>query len=96
MCYKVIEKYSCGDQEDAFIPCEGFIETGACTQPEQAKQDQVTEHDKKCRECLHFDNEMKKLVADPELSKPERAPAKPHDGPKLYFIECTKWFCGRK
>ena len=98
MCYKTIDKYSCGDKEEATIPCEFFIETGSCAQNEQAKQDKVHEHDEKCPECQHFDNEMKKLAEDDELSKPvEKSAPAPYEGPQLYFTECFKWSqCGRK
>ncbi len=98
MCYKTIDQYSCGDKEEATIPCEAFIDNGTCTQHEQAKQDKVTDHEGKCPECQHFDNEMKRLTEDPDLCKPvEKSAPEQYDGPRLYFKECTKWGrCGRK
>ena len=98
MCYKKIDKYACDDKDEVFIPCEGFTELGNCSQPESEKQDQVVQHAEKCPECLHFDEQMKKLAEDPELSKPmPKTASQPYDGPKLYFIECNKWkHCGRK
>lgn len=96
MCYKSIENYSCGDKEEATIPCEGFIDKQICTQPEEAKKDVVMNHDKKCAECQHFDEQMEQIANNPELSKPAAKTSPRTDGPKLYFKERIRWeHCNR-
>ena len=96
MCYKSIESYSCGDKEEATIPCESFIDQQTCTQPEEAKKDIVMHHDKKCAECQHFDEQMEQIANNPELSKPAAKTGPRTDGPKLYFKERIRWkHCNR-
>lgn len=91
MCFKDIEKWACNHNVEDFIPCESFLDTQKCDPYGIAQQDKVAEHEEKCHECTHFDNEMKKLSEDTELSKPvEKTAAKSHDGPKLFFTACWR------
>lgn len=97
MCQKLIEKYSCGDDESSTFPCEDFFTNGECDKLE----DKVIDHKgKKCRECKHLDDALKRIAEDASLApEPKREGAEISDPnrPKKYFKEYIKWSkCGRK
>lgn len=97
MCQKLIEKYSCGDDESSTFPCEDFFTNGDCDKLE----DKVIDHkSKKCRECQHLDDALKRIAEDASLApEPKRGGAEVIDPnrPKKYYKEYIKWNkCGRK
>lgn len=96
MCQKLIEKYSCGDDESSTFPCEDFFTNGECDNLE----DKVVDHKgKKCPECRHLDDALKRIAEDASLApEPKRGGAEVDPNrPKQYFKEYIKWSkCGRK
>ncbi|MCJ1424226.1 hypothetical protein MMC29_002113 [Sticta canariensis] len=91
MCQKLIEKYSCGDDESSTFPCEDFFTNGDCDKLE----DKVIDHkSKKCRECQHLDDALKRIAEDASLApEPKRGGAEVIDPnrPKKYYKEYIKW-----
>lgn len=97
MCQQLIEKYSCGDEESSTFPCDDYFANRDCDKLE----DKVINHKhKKCRECLHLDDALKRIAEDESLApEPKRGGAEVIDpnAPKKFFKEYIKWNkCGRK
>lgn len=97
MCQKLVEKYSCGDDESSTFPCEDFFTHGECDKLEDKVIDRKG---KKCRECKHLEDALKRIAEDASLApEPKRGGTEiiDPDRPKKYFKEYIKWSkCGRK
>jgi hypothetical protein len=96
MCNKHTDIYACGDEEVHEIPCsssEHFDKD--CSMKEE---DVVINHgDRKCLECIHLDDQIKRLMEDKELAAPVRPVPSNPDSPISYFKQKTRWsVCGRE
>lgn len=102
MCYHTVEKYGCGHEDKALIPCEDVFETGKCKKPEE---DQIHEKSEpQCKKCKEDGEEEAHLLAQlekfamEESLKPSAAPRiRKTNARTMYFKRCIVWNrCKRK
>ncbi len=78
------------------IPCSSLEEFDKdCPRKED---DVVNIHsDTKCLECIHLDDQIKRLAEDKDLAAPVRPALSKPDSPMNYFKQKTHWsVCGRE
>ncbi|KAL8667509.1 MAG: hypothetical protein Q9202_000725 [Teloschistes flavicans] len=96
MCYHTVEKYGCGHEDKALIPCEDVFETGKCKKPEE---DQIHEKSEpQCKKCKEDGEEEAHLLAQlekfamEESLKPSAAPRiRKTNARTMYFKRCIVW-----
>lgn len=103
MCYKLIEKPTCGHNSSHTIPCEGSLVHEKCDAPPEACQDKTNKLDEACRNCKADEDEeaalahaLKQIAEDPALAAEPKSVVQQADGKFGFFKQRTRWsFCGR-